>query len=571
MVKSTKPPKEENTSTQQKELEFSLSVAKLGFWKLNLKTLKAEHSLLHDQIFGYSKPVSGWTYNQFLDHVYPEDLTWVEALVEKKMKSTESWQLECRICRADNQAIRWIWVAGQSLKLNAENYLLGLVQDVTERKQIEIELRNMNSKFQTILESIPDALLLCDSAGKINLVNANAENIFGYTQAELLGKPVEFLIPQRYVAQHQKNRNNYIKQPHLRPMGAGLDLYAQHKDGHEIPVEISLSPIQMYDGLLIIVVVRDITERKKDQDAKAMLSALVESSDEAIIGKDLNGIIFSWNKAAELLYGYTEAEIKGCSIQLLFPPGHEKEFSEIIQQILRGEHIKHKESVRIHKDGHLIPVSITISPIKNARGVIIGASTTARDITEQKQIEQKLRHLAEHDSLTGLINRVLLEDRLNHAILLADRHHEHLAVLFLDLDNFKQVNDQYGHAVGDALLCATADCLLKCIRGSDTLARLGGDEFVILLTEIKDEQYVLNIAKKIKLCLEKGYVIQKNKFQMTASIGIALYPKEGREMLIQKADAAMYYAKKHGKNGVKLYDSNLELAPHPRLPPQNPL
>ena len=487
------------------------------------------------------------------------------------MKSTESWQLECRIYRADNQAISWIWVAGQALKLNAEDHMLGLVKDITDRKRIEIELENVNAKLQTILQATPDALLLCDSAGKINLVNANVESLFGYRQEELLGKPVEFLVPQRFVIQHKKNRTNYIKHPAPRPMGVGLDLYAQHKDGHEIPVEISLSPIQMADGLSIIVVIRDITERKKDQDAKAMLLALVESSDEAIIGKDLNGIIFSWNQAAELLYGYTEAEIKGRNIQLLFPPDHQEEFSAIIQQILRGEHIKHQESVRVHKDGHLIPVSITISPIINARGEIIGASTTAQDITEQKRIEQQLRHLAEHDPLTGLINRVLLEDRLNHAILLADRHDEHLAVLFLDLDNFKQVNDQYGHAVGDALLCSTANCLLKCIRGSDTLARLGGDEFVILLTEIKDEQSVLNTAKKITLCLEKGYMLQNSKLRMTASIGIALYPKDGREMLIQKADAAMYYAKKHGKNGVKLYDSSLEMAPSLEIAPQKPL
>ncbi|MDP3705943.1 MAG: PAS domain S-box protein [Legionellaceae bacterium] len=285
----------------------------------------------------------------------------------------------------------------------------------SELKQLEFSLSKMNA----LLEATPDCLIISNKEGQIIFANAVTEKIFGYTSEELVGQKIEFLIPTRYLKQHVNHRQHYFDKPSLRPMGIGLDLHGKHKDGHEFPVEISLSPIETEEGLLVIAAVRDITERKKSEDAKAMLSALVEGSDEAIIGKDLQGIVFSWNKSAEDLYGYTEAEMKGSSIKKLFPADKQDEFDSIIQQIEHGEHIKHKESFRVHKDGHIIPVSITISPIKNEKGDVIGASSTARDITQQKLFEEKLKHLAEHDPLTGLINRPFLEDHIEQAILLS--------------------------------------------------------------------------------------------------------------------------------------------------------
>jgi len=417
-------------------------------------------------------------------------------------------------------------------------------------------LNVLKSVCKPILEAMPDALILCDSGGNIILVNLYAEKIFGYTKQEMLGQPIEFLIPNGYVDRHKKHRAKYMKHPHTRAMDSYFELVAKHKKGHEIPVEISLSPL--YNNI-IIAIIRDVTERRKNQEAKAILSAIVTGAEQVIIGTDIYGTIFAWNQGAEVLYGYTEAEMIGQSIQLIFPEAHKEELTTIINQVMSGKPIKDQQTFRIHKDGHSIPISQTISPIKDAKGEIVGISTIARDISEQKRLEQELRHLAEHDPLTGLINRIILEDRLEHAISLADRHQDHLAVLYLDLDNFKQINDHYGHSVGDALICETANCLLKCIRGSDSLSRFGGDEFVILLTEIKNERYVTNVAKKIALCLKKGYLIQNMKFQVTCSIGIALYPKDGAELLIQKADTAMYHAKSHGKNSVKLYDPSLSM------------
>ena len=419
--------------------------------------------------------------------------------------------------------------------------------------------------MNALLEATPDCLIISNKEGQIIFANAVTEKIFGYTSEERIGQKIEFLIPTRYLKQHVNHRQHYFDKPSLRPMGIGLDLHGKHKDGHEFPVEISLSPIETEEGLLVLAAVRDITERKKTEDAKAMLLALVESSDEAIIGKDLQGIIFSWNKSAEDLYGYTEAEMKGSSIKKLFPADKQDEFDSIIQQIEHGEHIKHKESFRVHKDGHIIPVSITISPIKNAKGDVIGASTTARDITQQKLFEEKLKHLAEHDPLTGLINRPFFEDRIEQAILLSKRQKDTMAVCFLDIDNFKHINDQYGHATGDLLLCAATKRLQTCIRDSDTLARLGGDEFALILLNLKKEQDVVKVAKEMIQRFSEEFLIENKTLKVTLSIGISLYPRDGHQSLIEKADSAMYYVKNHGKNNFKLFDDVVVVQPINRM------
>lgn len=418
-------------------------------------------------------------------------------------------------------------------------------------------MHRANARSNTLLEAIPDALIISNQHGDITYANAMVEHMFGYTPSELIGKKIEFLMPERYTLQHKKHRQNYVKNPCRRPMGRGLELYGKHKEGHEFPVEISLSPVDMKDGLLVLSVVRDTTERKKIEDARGVLSALVENADEAIIGKHLSGTIFSWNKAAELLYGYTNKEMMGASIQTLFPKENKHEFERMIKKIMRGEHIKNKETTWIHKDGHTIPVSVTISPIKNASGQIIGASTTAHDISQQKQFEEKLRHLAEHDPLTGLINRPLFEDRLLLAIAESKRQQCMCSVYFLDLDNFKTINDRYGHSVGNSLLYSATERIQECIRDMDSLGRLGGDEFALILQNIKKEHDLVKVAKHLIQQFSMPFIIGRQSIKITLSIGIAVYPNDGEKLLIEKADAAMYYVKQHGRNNFKFFEPTL--------------
>src|SRR3990167_847806 len=214
-------------------------------------------------------------------------------------------------------------------------------------------------RLSSFLEAMPDALVIINQNGNIVFVNAQTEVLFGYKRTELLGKQVEYLMPERFSQHHSNHRTKYFENPRVRPMGKGLELYAKHKNGHEFSVDISLSPIETEEGLVALATIRDITDRKQVEEYTARLSAIVEFSDDAIISKDLHGNILSWNKGAERLYGFTEEEVLGRSIKFLFPTEKQYEFDEIMQKVERGEPSKQIDTSRICKDGRVISVSVT--------------------------------------------------------------------------------------------------------------------------------------------------------------------------------------------------------------------
>jgi diguanylate cyclase (GGDEF)-like protein/PAS domain S-box-containing protein len=285
--------------------------------------------------------------------------------------------------------------------------------------------------------------------------------------------------------------------------------------------------------------------------------AIVQSTDEAIVCKSLNGIVTSWNPGAERIFGYSAAEMLGKPILRLVPNERLQEASGILDKVRRGEGTDHLETLRICKDGRLINVSVTTSPMRDAMGRIIGASKIAQDITAFKLQQQKLEHGAHFDNLTDLPNRLLLSDRLHQAMTLCQRHNRSLAVLYLDLDGFKAINDQYGHKAGDDLLVAVSTRMREALRDVDTLARMGGDEFVAVLSDVESTQDCIQLVLRVlKACSEPvsvhGYVLR-----VTASIGVTIYPLDLAEadQLMRHADQAMYEAKQSGKNKFHMFDA----------------
>ena len=261
--------------------------------------------------------------------------------------------------------------------------------------------------------------------GTIVQANSQAQKLFGYERDELIGQKVEVLVPESYRRQHHHHRDNFAGAPKTRRMGADLDLYGRRRNGSEFPVEISLSPVSTKNGTFVLSAVRDISDRKRIAEElrraneelhrrtseqlgeyRARLASIIDSSEDAILSKDLNGIITSWNRGAERMYGYAPEEVIGKHISLLTPDDRPNEISEILKKIVKGESTEHYESVRVTKDARHLDVSLSVSPLRDVAGEIVGASVIARDITAQKRAESQLRQSQKMEAIGRLAGGV---------------------------------------------------------------------------------------------------------------------------------------------------------------------
>jgi PAS domain S-box-containing protein len=345
------------------------------------------------QILGY--PLNEFVGRNAFELIHEED----QALVTERM-TLSLQQPGAHIpvyARVRHKNGEWRWLEGVFTNLLDEPSVHAIVNnyhDFTERKQAEEMIRGSEERFRLIVEAAPSAMIAADREGRINLANVRAQELFGYPEEELLGRPIEMLVPERFRGGHGNHRQRFLAEPTSRPMGAGRDLFGLHKDGHEVPIEIGLTPYKSSEGLFTLALIVDITERKLMEETRAQLAAIVESSDEAIIGKTLDGIITSWNEGAERVYGYVAAEVVGRPISILIPPDLIDELPAILNRMRMGESINHYETARLRKDGQRINVSLTLSPIRDSAGNISGASTIARDITERKRAEEQITYQA---------------------------------------------------------------------------------------------------------------------------------------------------------------------------------
>lgn len=300
-----------------------------------------------------------------------------------------------------------------------------------------------------------------------------------------------------------------------------------------------------------------------------LLAKVVESSEEAILITDADMNIVFVNRAFTHITGYREDEVVGKNPRILKSGYQDAHFYQVMWREIEAEGHWKGEIYNRKKNGDIYPEWQSINVVKNARGEVSNYVSIFMDISKRKEAEAHISYMANHDALTGLANRNLLNDRLEQALLCAHRTGTKLAVLFLDLDKFKDINDVYGHAAGDALLRIVAERLKACVREGDTIARQGGDEFILMLPEVGGMDAVAKIAEKLLYSISAPYLIEQQQMFISVSIGIAVYPDDCTEMecLLKNADAAMYSAKQDGRNRYHFFtqDMNAEAARRVRL------
>jgi diguanylate cyclase (GGDEF)-like protein/PAS domain S-box-containing protein len=314
---------------------------------------------------------------------------------------------------------------------------------------------------------------------------------------------------------------------------------------------------------------------------------IIESTQDAVIGKDLNGLITSWNNGAEKIFGYSSGEIIGAHISIIFPNNKHHLVPIILSKLKLGENVDNFQTPMISKLGEEIFVSITMSPIKNTEDEIVGISTIAANITKQKSDEKRLeqsyqelsavyeqisaveeelrakyeelQQMAYYDSVTSLPNRTMFMERLNEELLSASNENRKGAVFFLDLDDFKKINDTLGHDYGDGLLKQIGKLLSQRVRDIDIVARFGGDEYLILLPDIHDCMEAVNILKEILNIFNQPFLIDEKQVFVTASIGVIIYPDDGNTagIVLKNVDTAMYAAKRNGRNRYCFFDKKI--------------
>jgi diguanylate cyclase (GGDEF)-like protein/PAS domain S-box-containing protein len=460
-------------------------------------------------------------------------------------------------------------------------YVLASIIDITERKRAEERLR-------LVIEAAPNAMLMTNAQGGIVLVNSQTEKLFGYSRQELLSLTIEALIPPRFRTHHQAYRAGFFAQPDARAMGVGRDLFGLRKDGSEIPIEIGLNPLQTADGSFVLASVIDISERLQAQrttrvaEADRLRQSILDSLPFAVIATDVDGRIVSVNPAAVRLLGYSREEMVGQSALLVHEPDElRRRADELSEQtgleipanfqviVASGSRntADEREWTYVCKDRTRVPVNIAITAMRDDEGKVHGFLKVAYDITERKRSEAVIRHMAHHDALTGLPNRALMLDRLQIAIGQARPRGGRLALLILDVDHFKRINDSLGHLVGDRLLLAVSRRLQKCVRRSDTVARLGGDEFVILLSDAASRETLKPLIDQIATAIAAPIQVDEHELLVTSSIGGCLFPDDGDDptSLLKRADTAMYHAKATGRSNFQWFAPSMEQESRDRL------
>ncbi|HEN8801718.1 EAL domain-containing protein [Pseudomonas sp. CM27] len=446
--------------------------------------------------------------------------------------------------------------SAETFELDGTPALVVAVRDISQLKQTQQQLQTSEEKFAKAFHASPDGLLLSrQSDGLLLEVNEGFCRLTGYDlnpsidQTSLdLGIWVDLNERKRLV--DQLNRDGYVRD---------FTCHIRRSDGQIRLCELSARPLPIAGVDCMLTIARDITERHLMQEKLQLAATVFENTAEGVLITDIDQRISAVNRAFSEITGYSEIEALGQTPRLLASGQHDSAFYAAMWHQLTAEGHWQGEIYNKRKNGELYPGWLTISAVRNSDREITHFVAVFADISSLKHAQAKLDYQAHHDPLTGLPNRALFENRLQAVLTCAQLSNRQGAVLFLDLDRFKHINDSLGHPVGDLLLKGIAQRLKEQVRDVDTVARLGGDEFIILLPGLHKPSDASTIANKLLTCFNAPFQAGEHEFFTSASIGISLYPQDGTDVatLIRNADAAMYRSKAKGRNRVEAYTRDL--------------
>ena len=456
------------------------------------------------------------------------------------------------------------YYTGRIIQLEGKPCLIGMGIDIADRKRTDEALRKSEEHFRRLTEQSPVPIAISNERGEIEYVNEQFVRTFGYTRDDIPNIDAWFVLAypdpeyRREVQERWERsvetaiRSHSVISPH--------EYRVSCKDGTIRTVEIFGSIIGAWEQ----VIFNDVTDRKRAEEtikeSRERFKNLVEASSDWVWEVDEHGAYtYASSKVRDIL-GYEPEEVLGKPPFDFMPPEEAERCFSIFKEIIESQKpFSLLENINVHKNGRRVVLETSGVPFFDNTGTLKGYRGIDRDITDRKSAEETIRYQAYHDLLTGLPNRALFADLLHHEILEMHRLGKGLAVLFLDVDQFKNINDSFGHSAGDRLIRQIASELKNSIREFDTVARIGGDEFTLLLPLMNRPEDASRIADKVMQTFNKPFIIDHHEIRLTASIGISLYPEDGpdAESLLKNADIALHFAKDQGRDNYQFYNSSI--------------
>lgn len=441
--------------------------------------------------------------------------------------------------------------------------LLQFGGSLERHREAEARVREREARLRNVMENVADGIVTLDTLNRVETMNRAALNIFGYTPEEAVGLSFEqclagngarrFLVAQSHCVEGSLDQAPEV----VRQEFTGL-----RRDGTEVPIALSVSQARIDDRVTVVCVVQDITARKRAEEAiresEQRLKLAVTATRSGVWDTDLRTGESWWSPEFVAMLGYdiNDPKVRPLSWEALTHPDDLPWLTALRERYLRGDVQEYEPVYRLcRNDGTWIWIEAKGQCLRDETGAPYRFTGTMADVTERKQFEKQLMYMATHDPLTGLPNRTLLQDRLHHAMTIAQRKRGRVAALFVDIDRFKVINDSLGHNVGDALLRAVAETIRAAVRATDTVGRLGGDEFLVIAEDLSDPQDASRIAKAILAAFAKPVALETQQLFVAASVGIALYDGGTIDFatMLRHADAAMYSAKSSGGNTHRFY------------------